>query len=133
MSPVDPSSRRAFLAFVGASPFFAAAGIERTTVARLFAGSRRDQSEALTLVEQTTQDAALISSPGEALNVFDFEPVARKRIPVAHWGYLMTGTDDDATVRANRRRVQPLRAARATVGGRQPDRSVDRDARRALG
>jgi isopentenyl diphosphate isomerase/L-lactate dehydrogenase-like FMN-dependent dehydrogenase len=27
--------------------------------------------------------------------VFDFEPVARKNIPVAHWGYLMTGTDDE--------------------------------------
>ena len=66
------------------------------------AGSRRDWSEALALVEQTTQDAALIASPAEALNVFDFEPVARQRIPVAHWGYLMTGSDDDATIRANR-------------------------------
>lgn len=102
MPPSDPTSRRAFLACVTASPLFAAAGIERTTVARLFAGSRRDQSEALALVEQAAQDAALISSPGEALNVFDFEAVARARIPVAHWGYLMTGTDDDATIRANR-------------------------------
>jgi isopentenyl diphosphate isomerase/L-lactate dehydrogenase-like FMN-dependent dehydrogenase len=102
MPPPDRTSRRAFLTYVTASPLLAAAGIERTTVARLFAGSPRDQSEALTLVEQAAQEAALISSPGEALNVFDFEPVARARIPVAHWGYLMTGTDDDATIRANR-------------------------------
>jgi isopentenyl diphosphate isomerase/L-lactate dehydrogenase-like FMN-dependent dehydrogenase len=98
----DPSSRRAFLAFVAASPLLAAAGIERPTVARLFAGSRRDESAALALIDQAAQDAALISSPGEALDVFDFEPVAKKKIPVAHWGYLMTGTDDDATIRANR-------------------------------
>src|SRR2546430_8217904 len=32
----------------------------------------------------------------------DFEPAARKNIPPAHWGYLATGVDDDATVRANR-------------------------------
>ena len=28
----------------------------------------------------------------EALDVFDFEPVAKQNIPVAHWGYLATGT-----------------------------------------
>jgi len=28
--------------------------------------------------------------------------VARKKLPPAHWGYLATGTDDDATIRANR-------------------------------
>jgi isopentenyl diphosphate isomerase/L-lactate dehydrogenase-like FMN-dependent dehydrogenase len=32
----------------------------------------------------------------------DFEPVARKNIPVGHWGYLAGGADDDGTVRANR-------------------------------
>jgi 4-hydroxymandelate oxidase len=32
----------------------------------------------------------------------DFEPAARKNIPPAHFGYLATGVDDDATIRANR-------------------------------
>jgi isopentenyl diphosphate isomerase/L-lactate dehydrogenase-like FMN-dependent dehydrogenase len=100
--PADPSSRRAFLAFVAASPLLAAAGVEPARLARLLGGPRRDQAAALSLLDQATQDAALISSPGDALDVFDFEPVARKNIPVAHWGYLMTGTDDDATIRANR-------------------------------
>jgi 4-hydroxymandelate oxidase len=96
------SSRRTFLTFLAASPLFAAAGLERTTLARMLTGPRRDQAAALALIDQATQAAALISSPAEALDVFDFEPVAKKNIPVAHWGYLMTGTDDDATIRANR-------------------------------
>jgi (S)-2-hydroxy-acid oxidase len=48
------------------------------------------------------QSSDVISSPDQALDVMDFEPAARKAIPPAHWGYLATGVDDDATVRANR-------------------------------
>jgi 4-hydroxymandelate oxidase len=38
----------------------------------------------------------------EALDVFDFETVAKRTLPPAHFGYLTTGTDDEATLRANR-------------------------------
>src|SRR5262249_16992322 len=44
----------------------------------------------------------LISDPKEALDVFDFEPVAKKNLPPAHFGYMVTGVDDEATLRANR-------------------------------
>jgi isopentenyl diphosphate isomerase/L-lactate dehydrogenase-like FMN-dependent dehydrogenase len=44
----------------------------------------------------------LIVSPKEAINVFDFEPVARKNIPPAHFGYMASGIDDEVTLRANR-------------------------------
>ena len=44
----------------------------------------------------------LISDPKEALDVFDFEPVARKNLPPAHFGYMVTGIDDEVTLRANR-------------------------------
>ena len=44
----------------------------------------------------------LIAAPDEALNVFDFEAAARDKLPAAHFGYLATGVDDDATLRANR-------------------------------
>jgi isopentenyl diphosphate isomerase/L-lactate dehydrogenase-like FMN-dependent dehydrogenase len=101
MSP-DPFSRRSFLAFLAGSPLFAAAGVDFAPLERLFRGTRREQSTALGLVEQVAQEPELISSAREALDVFDFEPVARKRVPVAHWGYLMTGSDDDGTIRANR-------------------------------
>jgi 4-hydroxymandelate oxidase len=43
-----------------------------------------------------------IAAPQDAMNVFDFEPAARHAIPPAHFGYLATGVDDDATLAANR-------------------------------
>jgi isopentenyl diphosphate isomerase/L-lactate dehydrogenase-like FMN-dependent dehydrogenase len=45
---------------------------------------------------------ALIKSPKEALDVFDFEPVMHKNVPPAHFGYMASGVDDDVTLRANR-------------------------------
>ncbi len=44
----------------------------------------------------------LIASPKDAINVFDFEPVARKNVPPAHFGYMASGIDDEVTLRANR-------------------------------
>lgn len=65
------------------------------------------QSPALAFVGQSTYKLAgrgdgPITSPEEAINVFDFEVRAQKELDPAHWGYLATGTDDDATIRANR-------------------------------
>jgi 4-hydroxymandelate oxidase len=44
----------------------------------------------------------LIATPKEAINVFDFEPVARRNVPPAHFGYMASGIDDEVTLRANR-------------------------------
>jgi isopentenyl diphosphate isomerase/L-lactate dehydrogenase-like FMN-dependent dehydrogenase len=43
-----------------------------------------------------------ISSAKSAINVMDFEPLARQALPPAHWGYMATGVDDDLTLRMNR-------------------------------
>jgi isopentenyl diphosphate isomerase/L-lactate dehydrogenase-like FMN-dependent dehydrogenase len=43
-----------------------------------------------------------ITSPKDALSVFDLEQVMRKNVPPAHFGYMATGLDDEATLRANR-------------------------------
>ena len=48
----------------------------------------------------------LISSPKEAINVFDFEPVMAKNVPPAHFGYMASGIDDEVTLRANREGFQ---------------------------
>ena len=45
---------------------------------------------------------ALITDPKDALDVFDFEPVMRKAVPPAHFGYMATGAEDEATLRGNR-------------------------------
>src|SRR3984957_11553928 len=47
-------------------------------------------------------DGELIKSPKDAINVFDFEPVAYKNVPPAHFGYMASGIDDEVTLRANR-------------------------------
>ena len=73
-------NRRAFLAWLAASPL-AAAGASRG---------------------QPAGEPSLPASAAEALDVFDLERVARRTIPVAHWGYLMTGVDGEETLSANR-------------------------------
>ena len=95
-------SRRRFLKFAAGSPLLAAAGVDVAALARLFDGGARDQARGVAVLQQATQEPELIASAADALDVFDFEPVAKKKLPPAHWGYLATGTDDDATIRANR-------------------------------
>jgi isopentenyl diphosphate isomerase/L-lactate dehydrogenase-like FMN-dependent dehydrogenase len=43
----------------------------------------------------------IITAADQALDVFDFERLARERLPPAHFGYLATGVDGDATLHAN--------------------------------
>jgi len=102
MTSNDPFSRRQFMAFAAGSPLLAAAGVDLDALRRLLAGPSRERARGLALLQQASQEPDLIASPSEALDVFDFEPVARKKLPPAHWGYLATGSDDDATIRANR-------------------------------
>ncbi len=107
--PNHEPARRQFLAFLAGSPLLAAAGIDSSTLQRLL-GESPSGTDTLALAQQVAeQDTApaepqslVIRAAKEALDVFDFEPVAKQRIPVAHWGYLATGTDDDGTIRANR-------------------------------
>jgi len=40
-------------------------------------------------------------SAKDALNVMEFAELAHRALPSAHWGYLATGVDDDATLAAN--------------------------------
>ena len=70
------TNRREFLKFLAASPLLGAVG-------------------------QMQTGAGIIASPQDGY-VFDFEGAARQKLPPAHYGYMATGVDDDATVRANR-------------------------------
>lgn len=75
------TARRQLLKFLAASPLLAGA-----SPMALMAGLKGDA----------------ITSPGDALDVFDFQRVAKETLPVAHYGYIATGTDGDETLRANR-------------------------------
>ena len=94
-------ARRQFLRFLAGSPVLARSASYAAVAALL---SSRDQALAQSydvLRAPTKAIGDVIDSPDEALNLFDFEPAARKALPPAHFGYLATGVDDDATLRAN--------------------------------
>jgi len=90
-------ARREFLKFLAASPYVATLGgvgayLERCAFA---------ESDSPATTE-------LIGNPAEALNVFDFEEPARRRISQAHWAYMASGVDDDGTLHANREGFQHI-------------------------
>lgn len=57
--------------------------------------------ESLPPSQQFRRAAPPMTSAGQALNVMDFEPLARDALPPAHFGYIATGVDDDRTVVRN--------------------------------
>jgi isopentenyl diphosphate isomerase/L-lactate dehydrogenase-like FMN-dependent dehydrogenase len=76
--------RRAFLRFLAASPYVASLGGIRA------------------FAQRAPEIAEVISDPKEALSVMDFEEAARRKVLPGHWAYMVSGVDDDATIRANR-------------------------------
>src|SRR5499426_2185339 len=98
-SPIDPSaSRRRFLQFLAGSPLYACGGLSAFAADGPTAPSKLP--DPIIWAPLRTED--LIKSPKDAINVFDFEPVARVNIPPAHFGYMASGVDDEVTLRANR-------------------------------
>ena len=79
--------RRQFLRLLAASPLIPYLDLPAGWMAR---------------AQAAQQDNELITSAKDALNVFDFEALARKNLPPAHFGYMASGSDDDATIAANR-------------------------------
>jgi isopentenyl diphosphate isomerase/L-lactate dehydrogenase-like FMN-dependent dehydrogenase len=70
--------------------------------------------------------SSVIDDPGRALNVFDFEAAARNTMPPAHFAYIATGVDDDATLRANREGFGHLGIrVRRLIDVRRVDTSVE--------
>jgi isopentenyl diphosphate isomerase/L-lactate dehydrogenase-like FMN-dependent dehydrogenase len=93
---VQAVSRRRLLQFLAASPLLSQGA---------FAESLRAQDPAEWAPRDPEQ---LIGDPKQALDVFDFEPVMKKNVPPAHFGYMATGVDDEVTLRANREAFRRL-------------------------
>jgi len=87
---MDPT-RRSFLRFLLSSPLLLSA--HRGSAAECFAE------------DPSFPDAAreLIRDASRAINVFDFEPVARRNLDDGHYAFLSAGVDHEVTLRANRR------------------------------
>src|SRR5258705_12584762 len=49
----------------------------------------------------SSNQASVIGSAKDALQIMDFEEAARRALPPAHWGYMASGSDDDMTLKAN--------------------------------
>jgi isopentenyl diphosphate isomerase/L-lactate dehydrogenase-like FMN-dependent dehydrogenase len=94
----ETNSRRRFLRLLAASPLVAFSGLSLEKLAMSWSG---EAAGPLDVFERPAQGEGLISTPDQAINVMEFEAVARKKLPPAHFGYLATGVDDDATLRAN--------------------------------
>jgi 4-hydroxymandelate oxidase len=113
-SSFSGNNRRQFLRYLAASPLAAAPLFWKSL--DLFLASA---------VAETFKPGELISSPEQALDVMEFEAVAQKNLPPGHWGYLATGVDDDATVRANHEGFQHIQIrSRRLVNVEKLDTSV---------
>ena len=104
------ANRRAFLRFLAGTPVFAGTGVIPFLTGKLLAD------------ELPTE---LIDAAEDALNVFDFEPVAKTRMLPAHYGYTVSGTDDNETLQANRDGFKRFRIrVRRLVDARNADTST---------
>ena len=106
MTP-NQTSRRNLLRYLAASPLLGAA------------------PRALGQFDFTLTDT-LIASPDEAVNVFDFEPVAQRNMTPAHYTYMASGVDDGSTIAANRAGFEKLQLrVRRLVDVREVDTGIE--------
>jgi isopentenyl diphosphate isomerase/L-lactate dehydrogenase-like FMN-dependent dehydrogenase len=89
--------RREFLKFLAASPYVASLG---GVAAFLRQGALAQGAQ--------EQVPGGIANPAAALDVFDFEDAAHRRMEPGHWAFVRSGVDDDATLRANREAFQHI-------------------------
>ena len=83
-------ARRQFLKFLAASPYVAALGGVAAFLERGISAQNADVA------------ANVIATPADAINVFDFEETAHRKVQQGHWAYMASGVDDDGTLHANR-------------------------------
>ena len=101
-SPNGPAtSRRKFLQFLAASPLYAGGG---AAALAQDLSARPRLPDPMIWAPRDLENP--IASPQDALNVFDFEPVMRRNVPPAHFGFMAAGIDDEVTLRANREDFQ---------------------------
>src|SRR5579864_6868592 len=97
-------ARREFLKFLAASPYVAAFGGVAAFLKQRPLPQTIAQTSAQTIAQKEPAASDVIAAPADALDVFDFEEAAHRKVRDSHWAYMVSGVDDDATFRANRGR-----------------------------
>lgn len=100
-------ARRQFLSFLAGSPLLTATSAG--TIASLLAASPHhvlaQSYDVLRGSRRALGPDGVITAPTDALDVFEFEPAAKKAVlsqgAPAHWGYLESGVEGDVTRDAN--------------------------------
>jgi len=100
-------ARRNFLKFIAGSPLVAGASF--ASIASLLpSGSREAFAQSYDVLRGSRRALGpdgVITAPGDALDVFEFEPAAKKALlsqgAPAHFGYLQSGVDGNVTRDAN--------------------------------
>ena len=100
-SSESEKSRRSFLKYLAASPVLAASS---KSVLAATAGEMSTKAPD-PYIWRPYDPNYLIEKPEDALEVFEFEPVCRKNTPVAHFGFMATGADDDGSYIHNRQDI----------------------------
>jgi 4-hydroxymandelate oxidase len=106
---VRAESRRNFLRFLAESPLLYGLG------GTLAAAAAHAQDDAV--LSGALDFDGVITSPDQAVNVWDFETVIRTKLNAGHYAYIAQGSDDHGTIAANRVGFQKL--------GLRPRRLVD--------
>ena len=99
MKNSSPVARREFLKFLAASPYVASLG---GVAAFLQQDSFAQDIKQSGFASITRDRMSAVDKPADALTVFDLEETARRKVHPGHWSYMASGTDDDATLFANR-------------------------------
>lgn len=89
--PTQLESRRALLRFLAGSPLAMALGA------------------AFDIENALAQSDKLIADPADAVDVFDFEAVVKKTMPIGHYTYMAYGSDDSAMLEINREGLEHIK------------------------
>src|SRR5215467_7450659 len=116
---ISPAARRRFLRFLAGSPVVASLGGVATFMRQEGFAQDMHEIRESSFASAVRDRMSYVESPAEALTVFDFEETARRKVQPGHWAYMSSGTDDDATLYANRQafrhvQLRPRRLRDAT-------------------